>query len=135
MVPCWHEVALLKKKDENVDEKQDILDNNLSENQNENFDKEKITTQKGDEENSIITDRLKTQKSNTVKNKKFHENFEQKQKTTSSKKTGLFYVSTTNYGIENPLIHLTDTALRKITKQMYEQLEEVMNQLQNEEVA
>ena len=79
-----------KQKDENVGEKQNILDKNLSENKNDNFDKEKIKTQKGDEENKMTIDRFKNQKSINDKNKKPNENFELKQKTTLSKKTGLF---------------------------------------------
>ena len=78
---------------ENVQEeqsKQDKLDKSLSQKINENFEKKKEKTLKGSHENNIKIDNTKSLVSISNKNKEPSYNVEQKPKTSSSKKTGIF---------------------------------------------
>ena len=78
---------------ENVKEeqsKQDTLDNNLSQKLNENFEQKKEKTLKESHKNNIKIDKTKSLVSISNKNKELPNTVEQTQKTSSSKKTGIF---------------------------------------------
>ena len=78
---------------ENVKEeqsKQDTLDKNLSQKLNENFEQKKEKTLKESHKNNIKIDKTKSLVSISNKNKELPNTVEQTQKTSSSKKTGIF---------------------------------------------
>ena len=78
---------------ENVQEeqsKQDKLDKSLSQKINENFEQKKEKTLKESHENNIKIDKTKSLVSISNKNKELPNTVEQTQKTSSSKKTGIF---------------------------------------------
>ena len=82
-----------KQSIENVKEeqsKQDTLDNNLSQKLNENFEQKKEKTLKESHKNNIKIDKTKSLVSISNKNKELPNTVEQTQKTSSSKKTGIF---------------------------------------------
>ena len=82
-----------KQSVENLKEeqnKQDTLDKNLSLKLNENFEQKNEKTLKGSHENNIKIDKTKSLVSISNKNKELPNNVEQKPKTSSSKKTGIF---------------------------------------------
>ena len=82
-----------KQSIENLKEeqnKQDTLDKNLSLKLNENFEQKNEKTLKGSHENNIKIDKTKSLVSISNKNKELPNNVEQKPKTSSSKKTGIF---------------------------------------------
>ena len=82
-----------KQSVENVQEeqsKQDTLDKNLSQKLNENFEQKNEKTLKGSHENNIKIDKTKSLVSISNKNKELPNTVEQTQKTSSSKKTGIF---------------------------------------------
>ena len=82
-----------KQSIENVKEeqsKQDTLDKNLSQKLNENFEQKKEKTLKESHKNNIKIDKTKSLVSISNKNKELPNTVEQTQKTSSSKKTGIF---------------------------------------------
>ena len=82
-----------KESDNNVKEeqsKQDTLDKNLSQKLNENFEQKKEKTLKESHKNNIKIDKTKSLVSISNKNKELPNTVEQTQKTSSSKKTGIF---------------------------------------------
>ena len=82
-----------KQSVENVKEeqsKQDRLDKNLSLKLNENFEQKKEKTLKESHKNNIKIDKTKSLVSISNKNKELPNTVEQTQKTSSSKKTGIF---------------------------------------------
>ena len=70
--------------------KQDTLDKNLSQKLNENFEQKKEKTLKESHKNNIKIDKTKSLVSISNKNKELPNTVEQTQKTSSSKKTGIF---------------------------------------------
>ena len=82
-----------KQSVENLKEeqnKQDTLDKNLSLKLNENFEQKKEKTLKESHKNNIKIDKTKSLVSISNKNKELPNTVEQTQKTSSSKKTGIF---------------------------------------------
>ena len=82
-----------KQSVENVQEeqiKQDTLDKNLSQKLNENFEQKKEKTLNESHKNIIKIDKTKSLVSISNKNKELPNTVEQTQKTSSSKKTGIF---------------------------------------------
>ncbi len=82
-----------KQSIENVKEeqsKQDILDKNLLQKLNQNFEQKKEKTLKESHKNNIKIDKTKSLVSISNKNKELPNTVEQTQKTSSSKKTGIF---------------------------------------------
>ena len=82
-----------KQSIENVKEeqsKQDTLDKNLSQKLNENFEQKKEKTLNESHKNIIKIDKTKSLVSISNKNKELPNTVEQTQKTSSSKKTGIF---------------------------------------------
>lgn len=82
-----------KQSVENTKEEQgiqDTLDKNLSKKLNENFEQKKERTLKGSHKNNIKIDKTKSLVSISNKNKELPDNVEQTQKTSSSKKPGIF---------------------------------------------
>ena len=82
-----------KQSIENVKEepsKQDTLDKNLSQKLNENFEQKKEKTLKESHNNNIKIDKTNSLVSISNKNKELPNTVEQTQKTSSSKKTGIF---------------------------------------------
>ena len=82
-----------KQSIENVKEeqsKEDTIDKNLSQKLNENFEQKKEKTLKESHKNNIKIDKTKSLVSISNKNKELPNTVEQTQKTSSSKKTGIF---------------------------------------------
>ena len=82
-----------KQSIENVKEeqsKQDTIDKNLSQKLNENFEQKKEKTLKESHKNNIKIDKTKSLVSISNKNKELPNTVEQTQKTSSSKKPGIF---------------------------------------------
>ncbi len=82
-----------KQSNENVKEeqsKQDTLDKHLSQKLNENFKQKKEKTQKESQKNNIKIDKTKSLVSISNKSKELPNTVEKIQKTSSSKKTGIF---------------------------------------------